>query len=288
MIKSANKIWDEIGQVNNLAFEFHYLGNDNDIPVLIAEDVFKYPDKVKEFAENLPFWETRRFNDEDTIRPGLTYQFSPLISNSFFDNVSKRVNKLFGVSTSNLKDLYFSCTNGSEMILDTTGGLCCYPHTDSKPYDSDDNSMHIALNINLSKNSYPVKTGFWSWMGKKNLLDFTKDELNSLDDFYDRHEGLDTKTWFQMHDYENFALEDCVEMSYNSLAVYPVTNLHNPYIMPEWFNDCDRLMLTAFYSFFPEDLDFLDGDLDIVSASWEFMRLTTIHNYHPERTKPLL
>jgi hypothetical protein len=90
-----------------------------------------------------------------------------------------------------------------------------------------------------------------------------------------------------MHNYENFVFEDSVEMCYNSLAAYPTTNLHNPYIMTDWFNDCDRLVLTAFYSICPENLNFPDRDLEIVSDVWEFMRLTTVHNYHPERTKPL-
>ena len=53
MIKSADKIWDEVGEINNLEFEYHYLGEDQDIPVLIAKDVFKYPDKVVEFGKYL-------------------------------------------------------------------------------------------------------------------------------------------------------------------------------------------------------------------------------------------
>ena len=87
--------------------------------------------------------------------------------------------------------------------------------------------------------------------------------------------------------YEDFKYADAVTMPYNSLAAYSVYNLHNPYIEPNWFNTSDRLTLTVFYGILPEDLDFPDGDLEIVKASWDFFRLTTLHNYNPENTRPL-
>lgn len=83
MVKSADKIWDEVGEINNLEFEYHYLGKDQDIPVLIARDVFKYPDKVVEFTNTLPFWETRNMTGDEIIRPGLTWEVSPLLSYQF-------------------------------------------------------------------------------------------------------------------------------------------------------------------------------------------------------------
>ena len=55
MIKSSNDIWAEVSVVNNLKYEFRYLGKDSDIPVLVAEDFFKFPDLVKKFFYELYF-----------------------------------------------------------------------------------------------------------------------------------------------------------------------------------------------------------------------------------------
>ena len=285
MIKSADKIWEEVGEINNLEFEYHYLGENQDIPVLIAKDVFKYPDKVVEFANTLPFWETRNMIGDEIIRPGLTYEVSPLLSYQFTHRLSRLVGKIFGVPKPKIFDVYASATGG-KMTLCQSGGLCCYPHTDANPTDSAQDTQNVALNINLT-NHGAVKTGFWSFMNKKSLLDFNMDELNAFNNFQHRHTDIASSSWFQMRDYEDFKYEDAVTMPYNSLAAYSVYNLHNPYIEPDWFNISDRLTLTVFYGILPEDLDFPDGDLEFVKASWDFFRLTTLHNYNPEHTRPL-
>ena len=285
MINSADKIWEQIGEINNLEFEYHYLGDDADIPVLIAKDVFKYPDKVVEFVNTLPFWETRNMTGDEIIRPGLTHEISGLLSHQFCYRLSKPVGKIFGVPRPRLFDVYLSATGG-KMTLDQSGGLCCYPHTDSHPSQPAQETQNIALNINLT-NHGAVKTGFWSWMSKKSLLDFNMDELNALNNFQNRHENVSATSWFQMRDYEEFKYEDAVTMPYNSLAAYSTYNLHNPVIEPDWFGTSDRLTFTAFYGILPEDLDFRDGDLEIVKASWDFFRLMTLHNYNPEYTRPV-
>ena len=285
MINSADKIWEQVGEINNLEFEYHYLGDDADIPVLIAKDVFKYPDKVVEFVNTLPFWETRNMTGDEIIRPGLTHEISGLLSHQFCYRLSKPVGKIFGVPRPRLFDVYLSATGG-KMTLDQSGGLCCYPHTDSHPSQPAQETQNIALNINLT-NHGAVKTGFWSWMNKKNLLDFNMDELNALNNFQNRHENVSATSWFQMRDYEEFKYEDAVTMPYNSLAAYSTYNLHNPVIEPDWFGTSDRLNFTAFYGILPEDLDFRDGDLEIVKASWDFFRLMTLHNYNPEYTRPV-
>ena len=144
--------------------------------------------------------------------------------------------------------------------------------------------MHIAANINLSHSPDPVRTGFWSWMGRNNWMDMNRDEANALNQFYDRHEDAKADSWFQMEDYENFRLEDAVEMQYNDLVMYSTMQFHNPYIQPEWHRDYDRMMLTAFFTVYPDALDFPDTDLETVGATWEAFRLNSIHNYHPQYT----
>ena len=222
---------------------------------------------------------------DEIIRPGLTHEISGLLSHQFCYRLSKPVGKIFGVPRPRLFDVYLSATGG-KMTLDQSGGLCCYPHTDSHPSQPAQETQNIALNINLT-NHGAVKTGFWSWMNKKNLLDFNMDELNALNNFQNRHENVSATSWFQMRDYEEFKYEDAVTMPYNSLAAYSTYNLHNPVIEPDWFGTSDRLTFTAFYGILPEDLDFRDGDLEIVKASWDFFRLMTLHNYNPEYTRPV-
>ena len=56
MIESSNQRWAEISVVNNLKYEFRHLGKDKDIPVLVAEDFFKFPDLVREFIEGGIWW----------------------------------------------------------------------------------------------------------------------------------------------------------------------------------------------------------------------------------------
>ena len=59
MIKPSSEIWNEISVTNNLEFEFHNLGTRHPIPIVIAKDVFKYPDKVREFLLTFPYWATK-------------------------------------------------------------------------------------------------------------------------------------------------------------------------------------------------------------------------------------
>ena len=285
LIKSKTDIWEEISGLNNLEIEFHMLNGN--IPILMAKDVFKYPDKVEEFLSSLDYWETKKFSSDTIIRPGLTHQFAeplfPFIAKEFTPGLSK----LFGVNNLRPTDIYCSAFSG-DMTLDPTGGLCCYPHMDS---DMDQTGQEqdcpcLVLNLNLTKSVDPVTTGFWSWRGKTNFLQMDRDDKNSLNNFYDRHEDLTIENWFQVHDYEDFKIETQAEMVYNSMVVYFPGVLHNPYIKPEWFADNHRLMMSIFYNLSPEGLDFEEGDCELVSAAWEHFKLDTLFNYHPQLTEP--
>ena len=282
LIRSATQIWNKISEVNNLEFEFHLL--DNKIPVLVANDVYKNPDLVSEFFENLDYWETRYFIDSDNVRPGLTHRFPDMLRPIIAQQLEQRIKPLFGVSKLSVWDLYTQCTSGN-MTLDSTGSLCCYPHIDTPLLDTLDDIPCFVTNINFSKSVDPVTTGFWSWRGKTNALDFDRKDKNSLQNFYDRHEFQTVDSWFQIKNYEDFSFETSVTIGYNSLVVYPTMNLHNPFIEPSWFSDSQRLVLSIFFSLSPEDFDFEDKYIDTVSYSWEHFRLDTLFNYHPKQTQ---
>lgn len=281
LIRSANKIWNQISEVNNL--EFEYLLLDGKVPVLVANDIYKNPDLVSEFFENLDYWETREIKNTQIIRPGLTHNFPEIIQDQISNQIEERVKPLFGVSKMDIFDLYCQCTS-ADMTLDATSSLCCYPHIDVPVFDSFDPIPCLVANINFTKSNDPVSTGFWSWKGKTNSLDFNRNDKNTLENFYRRHEELDVGSWFQIKDYEDFKFETSATMEYNSLVLYPTTNLHNAYIEPNWFSDRQRLMLSIFYFISPEDLDFEERYIDTVSYSWEHFRLDTLFNYHPKQT----
>jgi hypothetical protein len=287
MIKPSSEIWNEISVTNNLEFEFHNLGTRQPFTIIVAKDVFKYPDKVREFLLTFPYWATKDIEEKDTtVRPGLTAEIPPLFQTQFYKFLTTPLKKILGVHTIGVRDGYVNL-EGGKMTLDRSSCCCCYPHVDNELDDPDYLQMHIAANINLSQSPDPVRTGFWSWMGRNNWMDMNRDEANALNNFYDRHEDAKADSWFQMEDYEHFRLEDAVQMQYNDLVMYSTMQFHNPYIQPEWHRDYDRMMLTAFLTVYPDALDFPDSDLNTVGATWEAFRLNSVHNYHPQYTSVL-
>ncbi len=56
MLKDCSKVWKEISVVNSPTFQLRHLGKNNDIPIIIAKDIFKYPEKVKDFLSNGYWW----------------------------------------------------------------------------------------------------------------------------------------------------------------------------------------------------------------------------------------
>ena len=63
MIKDCSKIWEEVFVVNDPTFELIYFGKDKDIPIIVAKNILKYPDKVREFLSN-GYWWTNGFSEE--------------------------------------------------------------------------------------------------------------------------------------------------------------------------------------------------------------------------------
>lgn len=284
MIKSSNEIWEEISVVNNLRFQFKYLGKDNDIPVLVAEDYFKFPDQVKEFLLGGHWWDTGHNDLDSVVRPGKSLYFHEEIDEWFSTPLMDPLKSLFGVSKITLKSINGNCFNGN-MPLDTV--YSAFPHTDVVG-DNVREQSQVALNINLTQGDN-VKTGFWSYKGKKSRLDFSwndrTDETKLLEEL-DRSLSPESK-WFQIDDYGPYKLEDMVTMVYNSLVAYPSHFFHNPYVQPEWFTEYDRISLAAFLNITPESLDFAEKDLDDISYAWEFFQLDKIYDFHPKKTKTL-
>ena len=278
-MKSSSREWQSICDVNNLKFEFKLLNGG--IPVLMADDYWKYPDKVEEFFVNGYWWEN---NSTNNIRPGKSFHLHEEIVEWFSHPIKKSIAPLFGLDDLVAECTFGNCFNGN-MPVDSIESP--FPHVDISSNMPLDKDTHMAININITKSDYPVRTGFWSFNGLKSALDFSHNDRSAYRKFFvDMGSSCltDDSTWFQIENYGPWVLEDCADMVYNKLVAYPSHFFHNPYIKNDWFIESDRITISSFLNTSPEHLDFEHGDIDTISYAWEFFHLDKIHNYHPKNT----
>ena len=284
MIESSNQRWAEISVVNNLKYEFRHLGKDKDVPVLVAEDFFKFPDLVREFIEGGIWWTNRTNDYDEVIRPGKSLYIHPEITDYFSMPIVRPLASLLGLSKLGIRSINGNCFT-SDMGLKTIDSA--FPHTDTMSVDFNRTAM-VAYNVNLTDNPN-VKTGFWSMYGKKSRLDFSWNNETDEQNFkreQNESASIDCE-WFQIDDYGPYALEDIHTMCYNSFAAYPAHFFHNPYMKTSWFKDIQRVTLAGFLDFSEKDLDFEDKNLDDISYAWEFLHLNRVLNFHPTNTKTI-
>lgn len=289
MITSRSKIWEEICVVNNVKFEFRYVGKNNDIPILVANDYLKFPDKVQDFFVKGDWWDNQCKAD---IRPGKSYLIHHDLVEWFSEPFARSIAPLLGLNYLKTDVAFGNNFNGNMPLHNIKSA---FPHIDivgSAAVGTEDqyaNVSHIAFNINITQSEYPVSTGFYSFNGIKSFLDFSWNTKNEENKFFDDlgHQEGDQLSWFQIDDYGPWVLEDRVDMVYNSLVAYPTHFFHSPYIKRDWFTDTDRVTISAFLNTMPDNLDFSQKDLDDVSYAWEFFQLDRIHGFHPKRTIPI-
>ena len=90
MIESVNKKWEEVSLVNNLKWEYKILNND--IPILTAQDYWKYPDKVSDFFRNGYWWDN---HSDDNVRPGKSFHIQDEVLDWFNLPTNKSNSPLF-------------------------------------------------------------------------------------------------------------------------------------------------------------------------------------------------
>lgn len=280
MIESVNKKWEEVSLVNNLKWEYKILNND--IPILTAQDYWKYPDKVSDFFRNGYWWENL---GEDNARPGKSFHIQDEMLDWFNLPISRSIAPLFGLQKFKGVCTFGNCFN-SNMPLSIPESV--FPHVDlddSLPLSED---THLAININITKTESPVQTGFWTFNNLRSALEFSHNDKAIFRDFFYKlgnNSLSDNATWFQIEDYGPWKFADKVDMCYNSIVVYPSHFFHNPILKDTWFDDHDRVTISSFLNTSPSDLDFPQKDIDHISYAWEFFHLDKIHNYHPHKTK---
>ena len=84
MIKCASEKWKEVFILNDLSFEVitESCKSGRDIPIVIAKNVLKYPEQVREFMENGYWWVNGGV--EGSLRPGKSFDFGYDVDKYFF------------------------------------------------------------------------------------------------------------------------------------------------------------------------------------------------------------
>ena len=245
-IKCASEKWKEVFILNDLSFEKipESCKSKKDIPIVIAKNVLKYPEQVREFLENGHWWMNRCANSN--IRPGKSIDFGFDVE-KYFNPMIKQFTKFYNADSIEPIEFYGNCYNGNADLYTTMSYL---PHVDTFPgADEDINPLNdYAFNLNLTK-SDKVKTAFYSFNGKKSVCDWTPDDY---DDFYrvrDRHKKIKAKDWRKLsnENFQNYQLEYIANIEYNSLILYPSHYWHSVYIKEDWFTDTDRITFTGFF-----------------------------------------
>ena len=278
-MKDYSHHWQDIAHVNNLKFEFKLLNGG--IPLIIANDYWKYPDKIDEFFSNGYWWQN---NSTNNIRPGKSFHLHAEILEWFTQPIKRSLTPLFGIRDFTTECTFGNCFNGDMQLHSIESA---FPHVDLSSELSINEDCHIACNINITETDTPIRTGFWSFNNLKSTLDFSHNDRAKYGKFFvdmGTDALTDNATWFQIKDYGPWVLEDTVDMVYNSMVWYPTHFFHNPYIEEGWFRDTDRITISSFLNTSPENLDFAQKDLDNISYAWEFFHLDKIHNYHPKKT----
>ena len=246
MIKCASEKWKEIFILNDLSFEVitESCKSGRDIPIVIAKNVLKYPEQVREFMENGYWWVNGGV--DGSLRPGKSFDFGYDVEKYFIPLVDELV-ELYDAEDVIPIEFYGNCYNGNMDLYTTKSYL---PHVDTFPGDDqNENPLNdFAFNLNLTK-SDKVKTAFYSFNNKRSVCDFHKNDYEDLRTCWDRQKDIrKEKTWFLIDDeYENYKLEYIADIEYNSMILYPSHNWHNSYINQDWFNDEDRITFTGFF-----------------------------------------
>lgn len=286
MIKDCYPTWKEIFTVNEPTFELLYLKKN--IPIIIAKNVLKYPEKVKEFLSDGYWWPNGL--SEEFARPGKSFAFGGN-ERLYLDPLLYYFEQLFGLKYIEVLEIVGNCFNGDMEMFNSRSA---FPHVDSWFHDRTfdlymDNKKDspgpldgglIAYNLNITDDKN-VKTGFWSFRDKTSIFNFNRIDFNEYEtynmDMDKKYENEKNLKWFQIEGNSGpFKLEDVFTLEYNSLVLYPTFHFHKPYLKEEWFTDSDRVTITGFLGIDPNEMSFPKESFNNVRSVWELFGLNDI------------
>ena len=245
-MKCVSEEWKEAFVVNELSFEplKDSCTLDGDTPIIVAKDVLKYPEQVREFMENGYWWENG--GDIECVRPGKSFDFGPN-TEIYFIPLVEQFRKFYNADELIPIEFYGNCYNGD---MNLYSPMSYIPHVDTFPGDDqNENPLNeVAFNMNLTK-SDKVKTCFYSFNGKKSICEFTAKDYADYRSVSNKQGFVEAEKWREIggDEYENYKLEYVADIDYNSLILYPSHYWHNAYMKENWFVDEDRVTFTGFF-----------------------------------------
>ena len=145
-IKCASEKWKEVFILNDLSFEeiTESCKSKKDIPIVVAKNVLKYPEQVREFLENGYWWMNRCI--DSNIRPGKSFDFGFDVK-TYFNPLINQFTKFYNADDIEPIEFYGNCYNGNADLYTTMSYL---PHVDTFPgADKDINPLNdYAFNLN--------------------------------------------------------------------------------------------------------------------------------------------
>lgn len=204
-----------------------------DQKVAIIDNFYKYPEKVRELAQQIP----------STRSPGIihglpgsrveaTYHFGHLTY--FFENV---INRVFAEDTAEVDDDFIhNCLHRSTFLVNIQNSNLPprVPHIDNP------SSGRWAAGIYLNTpNECIGGTAFYKYKGKtsvdiKSLINEVAAEFQQYNYYVQETSG----------DFEKIYL---AEMKFNRMVIYRQRALHTPYIPPNTFTDDKPRMIQMFF-----------------------------------------
>ena len=245
-MKCVSEKWKEAFVVNELSFEplKDSCTLDGDTPIIVAKDVLKYPEQVREFMENGYWWENG--GDIECVRPGKSFDFGPN-TEIYFIPLVEQFRKFYNADELIPIEFYGNCYNGD---MNLYSPMSYIPHVDTFPGDDqNENPLNeVAFNMNLTK-SDKVKTCFYSFNNKKSICEFTAKDYADYRSVSNKQGFVEAEKWREIggDEYENYKLEYVADIDYNSLILYPSHYWHNAYMKENWFVDEDRVTFTGFF-----------------------------------------
>ena len=245
-MKCVSEEWKEAFVVNELSFEplKDSCTLDGDTPIIVAKDVLKYPEQVREFMENGYWWENG--GDIECGRPGKSFDFGPN-TEIYFIPLVEQFRKFYNADELIPIEFYGNCYNGD---MNLYSPMSYIPHVDTFPGDDqNENPLNeVAFNMNLTK-SDKVKTCFYSFNNKKSICEFTAKDYADYRSVSNKQGFVEAEKWREIgvDEYENYNLEYVADIDYNSLILYPSHYWHNAYMKEDWFVDEDRVTFTGFF-----------------------------------------
>ena len=245
-MKCVSEEWKEAFVVNELSFEplKDSCTLDGDTPIIVAKDVLKYTEQVREFMENGYWWENG--GDIECVRPGKSFDFGPN-TEVYFTPLVEQFRKFYNADKLIPIEFYGNCYNGD---MNLYSPMSYIPHVDTFPGDDqNENPLNeVAFNMNLTK-SDKVKTCFYSFNGKKSICEFTAKDYADYRSVSNKQGFVEAEKWREIggDEYENYKLEYVADIDYNSMILYPSHYWHNAYLKEDWFIDEDRVTFTGFF-----------------------------------------